>query len=69
LGTAGRGGERQGRYRAQLHHRQQQANLLEGNQNADMIIGLDGISGNDVIISHNFGGDFCTFDPGDSVSR
>lgn len=34
-----------------------------------MIIGLDGISGNDVIISHNFGGDFCTFDPGDSVSR
>jgi Ca2+-binding RTX toxin-like protein len=45
-----------------------QANLLEGNQNADTIIGLDGISGNDVIISHNFGGDFCTFDPGDTVS-
>jgi hypothetical protein len=41
-------------------------NLLEGNQGADTIFRMDGISGNDVIISHNFGGDFRTFGAGDN---
>jgi Ca2+-binding RTX toxin-like protein len=45
-----------------------QANRLEGGPSADLIFGADGISGNDVIISHNFGNDSCTFDAGDQVS-
>jgi serralysin len=45
-----------------------QANRLEGGPSADLILGADGISGNDVIIGHSFGNDICTSDPGDQVT-
>ena len=44
------------------------ANTLQGGQSTDVILGADGIAGNDVIIGGGLSGDFCTFDTGDSVN-